>query len=65
MNQKQLRKERAFEGLVVDVSRRVDCEDFGLDDIREPNETELAALNLLADDFIDRLVTGKVTKFNT
>jgi hypothetical protein len=28
--------------------------------VREPNETELAALELLGNDFIDRLVSGKL-----
>jgi hypothetical protein len=60
MSQGQPREERAFEGLVVDASRRVDHEDFCIDDIREPNETELAALSLLGEDFVDRLISGKV-----
>ena len=60
MSQDQVREERAFEGLVVDALRRVDQEDLCIDDVREPNEEELAALDLLGADFIDRLVSGKL-----
>jgi len=59
MSQEQAREERAFEGLVVDALRRVDKEDICID-IREPDEEELAALELLGADFIDRLVSGKL-----
>lgn len=60
MSQDQAREERAFEALVVEVLRKVDREDLCIDDVREPNETELAALELLGDDFVERLVSGKL-----
>lgn len=60
MSQDQAREERAFEALVVEVLRKFDREDLCIDDVREPNETELAALELLGSDFIDRLVSGKL-----
>lgn len=60
MSQEQAREEKAFEGLVVDALRRVDRDDLCIDDVREPNEEELAALDLLGPDFIDRLVSGKL-----
>lgn len=59
MSQEQTREDKAFEGLVVDALRRVDKEDC-IDDVREPNKKELAALDLLGADFIDRLVSGKL-----
>ena len=58
MSQGEQREEKAFEALIVDALRRVDREDLCIDDIREPNETELAALELLGEDFVDRLVSG-------
>lgn len=60
MSQDQAREERAFEALVVGASRRIDKEDLCLDNIREANETELAALKLLGEDFVDRLVSGQL-----
>jgi hypothetical protein len=60
MSQDQAREDKAFEGLVVDALRRVDKEDLCIDDVREPNREELAALDLMGPDFIDRLVSGKL-----
>ena len=60
MSQDKAREERAFEALVVEASRRIDKEDLCIDHIREPNATELAALELLGDDFVDRLVNGQL-----
>jgi len=61
MNQRDEREERAFEGLVVDALRKGEQEEICIEGIREPNETELAALRLLGDDFIERLVSGKLS----
>jgi hypothetical protein len=58
MSQEQAREERAFEALVVEASRRIDEAEVCIDNIREPHETELAALRLLGTDFINRLVSG-------
>jgi hypothetical protein len=62
MSQDQAREERAFEALVVEALQRVDREDLCIEGVREPNETELEALELLGDDFVDRLVSGKLEK---
>ena len=67
MNQGESKEERAFEALIVDALRKGEQQDVCIDRIREPNEIEIrepneierAALKLVGEDFIDRVVSGE------
>ena len=60
MSGESSREERAFEALVVQSLMQAQNEEVCIDKIREPNEKERAALRLVKNGFLKRLVRGDV-----
>lgn len=60
MNQEPTREEKAFEALIVQSLTQEQKEEIRIEQIREPNEKEQAALRLVKAGFLKRLVRGDV-----
>lgn len=60
MNQEPTREERAFEALIVQSLTQAQKDDVVIEQIRESNEKERAALRMVMSGFLQRLVQGDV-----
>lgn len=60
MSQEPIREEKALEALIVQSLTQAEKEDVCIEQIRKPNEKELAALRMVKSGFLKRLVRGDV-----
>lgn len=60
MSHEPTREEKAFEALIVQSLTQAEAEEVRIAQIREPNEKERAALRMVKQGFLERLVRGDV-----